>query len=27
MFIDSHCHLDRVDLAPYANDVAEYLEA
>lgn len=27
MFIDSHCHLDRVDLSPYSNDVGEYLEA
>lgn len=27
MFIDSHCHLDRVDLEPYANNVGEYLEA
>jgi len=27
MFIDSHCHLDRVDLKPYSNDVGEYLEA
>ncbi|ORU90994.1 MAG: deoxyribonuclease [Cycloclasticus sp. symbiont of Poecilosclerida sp. N] len=27
MFIDSHCHLDRVDLAPYSNDLDEYLEA
>ena len=26
MFIDSHCHLDRVDLAPYSNDLAEYLK-
>ncbi|OUR82777.1 TatD family deoxyribonuclease [Cycloclasticus sp. 46_120_T64] len=27
MFIDSHCHLDRVDLAPYGNDLATYIEA
>lgn len=27
MFIDSHCHLDRVDLEPYSNDVGQYLEA
>jgi len=27
MFIDSHCHLDRVDLNPYGNNVGEYLEA
>jgi TatD DNase family protein len=27
MFIDSHCHLDRVDLKPYSNNVSEYLEA
>jgi len=27
MFIDSHCHLDRVDLTPYGNSVGEYLEA
>jgi len=27
MFIDSHCHLDRVDLEPYSNNVADYLEA
>ncbi len=27
MFIDSHCHLDRVDLTPYENDVDAYLEA
>ncbi|ORU93752.1 MAG: deoxyribonuclease [Cycloclasticus sp. symbiont of Bathymodiolus heckerae] len=27
MFIDSHCHLDRVDLTPYSNNVSEYLEA
>ncbi|MEO1889037.1 MAG: TatD family hydrolase [Cycloclasticus sp.] len=27
MFIDSHCHLDRVDLTPYSNDVGEYLDA
>lgn len=27
MFIDSHCHLDRVDLKPYSNNVGEYLEA
>ncbi|PHS69848.1 MAG: TatD family deoxyribonuclease [Cycloclasticus sp.] len=27
MFIDSHCHLDRVDLQPYSNDIGAYLEA
>jgi len=27
MFIDSHCHLDRVDLKPYSNNIGEYLEA
>ena len=27
MFIDSHCHLDRVDLRPYSNNVGDYLEA
>lgn len=27
MFIDSHCHLDRVDLTPYGNDLAEYLKS
>lgn len=27
MFIDSHCHLDRVDLSPYSNNIDEYLAA
>ncbi|PCI22745.1 MAG: TatD family deoxyribonuclease [Piscirickettsiaceae bacterium] len=27
MFIDSHCHLDRVDLTPYENDLDNYMEA
>jgi len=27
MFIDSHCHLDRVDLAPYAGDFHRLMEA
>lgn len=26
MFIDSHCHLDRIDLAPYAGNFSRYLE-
>lgn len=26
MFIDSHCHLDRVDLTPYQNDFGRFLE-
>ncbi|MBV1951417.1 MAG: TatD family hydrolase [Cycloclasticus sp.] len=26
MFIDSHCHLDRIDLSPYNNNFDEYLE-
>ena len=25
MLVDSHCHLDRVDLQPYANDFAEFV--
>jgi TatD DNase family protein len=25
MFIDSHCHLDRIDLAPYQHDFAEFV--
>lgn len=25
MFIDSHCHLDRLDLAPYENDFAVFM--
>ena len=25
-FIDSHCHLDRLDLAPYGGDLAKALE-
>lgn len=27
MFVDSHCHLDRVDLAPYEGDFARMLDA
>ncbi len=27
MFIDSHCHLDRIDLAPYANDFNTFVDA
>ncbi|MGD2117879.1 MAG: TatD family hydrolase [Chromatiales bacterium] len=27
MFIDSHCHLDRLDLAPFNNDFAELMQA
>lgn len=27
MFIDSHCHLDRIDLAPYANDFNAFVDA
>ena len=26
MFIDSHCHLDRVDLTPYSNDLSVYID-
>lgn len=26
MFIDSHCHLDRIDLTPYQNDFAFFME-
>lgn len=26
MFIDSHCHLDRVDLSPYSNDLSAYIK-
>ncbi len=26
MFIDSHCHLDRIDLAPYQNDFSQFVE-
>ncbi len=26
MFIDSHCHLDRIDLKPYHNDFAAFVE-
>ena len=26
MFIDSHCHLDRIDLAPYQNDFACFMK-
>lgn len=25
MFIDSHCHLDRIDLAPYQNNFAKFM--
>lgn len=27
MFIDSHCHLDRIDLAPYQNDFSQFMQA
>ncbi|CAA9890116.1 putative metallodependent hydrolase [Candidatus Methylobacter favarea] len=27
MLIDSHCHLDRIDLAPYQNDFARFMQA
>ena len=27
MLIDSHCHLDRIDLAPYQNDFANFMGA
>lgn len=27
MFIDSHCHLDRIDLAPYQNDFSRFMQA
>jgi TatD DNase family protein len=27
MFIDSHCHLDRLDLKPYQNDFAVFMQA
>ncbi len=27
MLIDSHCHLDRIDLAPYHNDFANFMAA
>lgn len=27
MFVDSHCHLDRVDLTPYGKDFAAFIEA
>ena len=27
MFIDSHCHLDRLDLSPYDNDFSKMLQA
>lgn len=27
MLIDSHCHLDRIDLAPYQNDFANFMAA
>lgn len=26
MFIDSHCHLDKIDLAPYQNDFALFMD-
>ncbi|MFZ2311273.1 MAG: TatD family hydrolase, partial [Methylobacter sp.] len=26
MLIDSHCHLDRIDLAPYQNDFACFMK-
>lgn len=26
MFIDSHCHLDRIDLTPYQNDFAVFMQ-
>jgi TatD DNase family protein len=26
MFIDSHCHLDRIDLSPYQNDFAVFMQ-
>ena len=26
MFIDSHCHLDRVDLSPFSNSLSDSLE-
>lgn len=26
MFIDSHCHLDRIDLSPYQNDFSQFME-
>ena len=26
MFIDSHCHLDRIDLAPYQNDFSLFVQ-
>jgi TatD DNase family protein len=26
MMIDSHCHLDRIDLAPYQNDLAVFMQ-
>lgn len=27
MFIDSHCHLDRIDLAPYQHDFGKFVQA
>lgn len=27
MFIDSHCHLDRIDLKPYQNDFSVFMQA
>ncbi len=27
MYIDSHCHLDRIDLAPYENDFGRFMSA
>ncbi len=26
MFIDSHCHLDRIDLAPFQNDFGHFMK-
>ena len=26
MFIDSHCHLDRIDLKPYQNDFSVFMQ-
>lgn len=26
MYIDSHCHLDRIDLSPYGNDFATFMQ-
>ena len=27
MYVDSHCHLDRVDLSPYGGDLGRLMEA